>query len=150
MRRHDRQLANEEAYQLLLVGEYGVLSINGSEGAYGVPLNYVVDGQAVYFHCAMEGTKLNLIQANPYVSFCVVGKTQVMPEKFGTLYESVIVSGKAENVEGEEKQKALELFIQKYSPEYIAEGQDYIQKLFDRVKIIRLSIATITGKSRKH
>jgi len=33
--------------------------------------------------------------ANHGVSFCVVGETQLLPEKFFTRYESVVVSGNA-------------------------------------------------------
>lgn len=124
------------------------MSSADNEG-YGIPINYVFDNDKIYFHCAVEGTKLTYLRKNNKVSFCVVGATQVMPSKFGTLYNSAIASGKITDIEGDEKREALVLFIKKYSPEFMNEGIEYINKLYDRVKILKLSIDTITGKARK-
>src|SRR5689334_11917769 len=96
LRRKDRGLDEPEARELLERGEYGVLSSCGPDGQpYGIPLSYCVIGDAIYFHCALEGHKLENIVADSRVSFCVVGTTEVLPDKFSTRYESVIVSGRA-------------------------------------------------------
>jgi len=138
MRREDRQITNNEAIEILNKGEYGVLSMCTTDNqGYGVPLNYTFTDNALYF------------KINNKVSFCVVGKTQVIPAKFGTLYESALVSGSILDVEGAEKQDALMLFIEKYSPEYITEGKAYIESFYSRVHIIKLSIESISGKARK-
>lgn len=42
------------------------------------------------------------------------------------------------------------LIIKKYSSDFIEEGVEYINRLYERVKVLKLSIETITGKSRKH
>ncbi|HNW51500.1 MAG TPA: pyridoxamine 5'-phosphate oxidase family protein [Prolixibacteraceae bacterium] len=151
IRRKDRAISEIEAIQLLKDGEYGVLSMGtADQGGYGIPLNYVYDDGAIYFHCAPEGEKLNFLNTCNKVSFCVVGKTEVMPSKFGTLYESAIAFGEISELQGEEKQRALVLFIEKYSADYRNEGQAYLEKLFDRVKILKLSVNLVTGKARKH
>ena len=108
MRRQDRQITQQESIDILQKGEYGILSMctPANEG-YGVPLNYVFYGNNIYFHCAKEGSKLDYLRNNPKVSFCVVGETKVLPSQFGTLYESVIVSGHTSEVEGTEKLEAL-------------------------------------------
>ncbi|MFO8148864.1 MAG: pyridoxamine 5'-phosphate oxidase family protein [Trueperaceae bacterium] len=96
MRRSDRQLGDAEARDVLTRGAYGVLSTVGRGGEpYGVPLSYCVLGGAVYLHCAREGRKLDHLAREPRVSFCVVGATRVIPEEFGTLYESAVVEGVA-------------------------------------------------------
>ena len=97
----------------------------------------------------MEGQKLDHMNANPHVSFCVVGKTEVLPEKFGTKYESVILSGNAEEVFENTKQLALEGLLHKYSSSYIPAGMKYIDKLTDKTKVYQISITSITGKARK-
>jgi nitroimidazol reductase NimA-like FMN-containing flavoprotein (pyridoxamine 5'-phosphate oxidase superfamily) len=151
VRRRDRQTSEDEAIDLLTNGEFGVLSMCSTDSkGYGVPLNFVVDRDKIYFHCATEGTKLNNIRENNKVSFCVVGKTTVLPSKFGTLYSSVIVNGTIFEIEGDEKLQALILFLKKYSPDFIEEGKAYIEKQMDKVKILRLSIETISGKARKY
>src|SRR5512139_1817387 len=108
MRKKDRAVSEDEAKGILLKGEYGILSTVSPDGQpYGVPLNYSYTGDGIYFHCAVEGHKLENIQANNKVSFCVVGQTEVLPEKFSTKYESVIVFGEASEVTGDEKHKGL-------------------------------------------
>ncbi|MFL0197848.1 pyridoxamine 5'-phosphate oxidase family protein [Clostridium sp. WILCCON 0269] len=69
--------------EILINGEYGVLATNGEDGYnYATALNYVYINDKIYFHCATEGHKLDNIKVNNKVSFCVVGKTQVVPNKF--------------------------------------------------------------------
>ena len=72
-----------------------------------------------------------------------------MPEKFGTLYESVILSGKVEEVLDSEKQTGLEGLVAKYSPDFTDEGQDYIKKLWDRTKVFKVTISNLSGKARR-
>jgi len=150
MRRQEREITQPEAIEILQKGEYGVLSMcTPTNEGYGVPLNYTYYRNNLYFHCAREGSKLDYLRNNPNVSFCVVGKTTVLPSKFGTLYESVVASGKASEVEGQEKQEALQQLIEKYSGEYIPEGKEYITKLYEMVSVIKLSVEAVTGKARR-
>ena len=150
MRRQDRQISESEAIEILQKGEFGVLSMcTPDSGGYGIPLNYALKNKAIYFHCALEGSKLEYLRQNNRVSFCVIGRTNVLPSQFGTVYESAIASGVVTEVEGEEKHEALMLFLEKYSADYIQEGTEYMIKAFKRVKVIKLSIETITGKARK-
>jgi uncharacterized protein len=150
MRRQDRKITDSEAIDILNKEEYGILSMctTNNEG-YGIPLNFAVADRTIYFHCAVEGSKLDYLRNNNKASFCVVGETMVLPSKFGTIYESAIASGTVSEIEGEEKQVALMLLIEKYSSDFIPEGKDYISKLNERVKVLKLSIESITGKARK-
>ena len=151
IRRQDRVTSIEESADLLRKGEFGILSMCSTENeGYGIPISYVFDNDRIYFHCATEGTKLKYLRSNNKVSFCVVGETKIMPSKFGTLYNSAIVFGEIIEIEGEEKREALMLFLEKYSSDFMNEGIEYINKLYDRVQVLKLSIDTITGKSRKH
>jgi nitroimidazol reductase NimA-like FMN-containing flavoprotein (pyridoxamine 5'-phosphate oxidase superfamily) len=150
MRRQDRQISESEAIEILQKGEFGVLSMcTPDNSGYGIPLNYALKDKVIYFHCALEGSKVEYLRKNNRVSFCVIGRTNVLPSQFGTMYESAIASGVATEVEGEEKHEALMLFLEKYSADYIPEGTEYMIKAFKRVKVIKLSIETITGKARK-
>lgn len=150
MRRQDRQTSHDEAVDLMNKGEFGVLSMCSTDNeGYGIPLNYVFDQDKIYFHCATEGAKLKYLRNNNKVSFCAVGDTQVMPSKFGTLYHSAIAFGTIAEVEGDEKHEALLLIVKKYSAGFVEQGIAYIDKLQDKVKVLKLSIETITGKSRK-
>lgn len=150
LRRTDRGITETEARVLLERGEYGILSTCGSDGQpYGVPLSYCVMDNAIYFHCALEGHKLENIASKSRVSFCVVGATEVLPEKFSTRYESVIVSGQSAEVFGAEKQSALEGLVAKYSAGFCQEGLRYIASDSHTTRVIRLGIDAISGKARR-
>ena len=116
MRRKDRAVTEKEAIEILIKGEHGILSMCTPENeGYGIPLNYVLDNNQIYFHSAAAGSKLDYLRTNNKVSFCVVGNTTVIPSDFGTLYESAIVSGTTSEVDGNEKRDALIKIIEKYS-----------------------------------
>jgi hypothetical protein len=151
IRREDRRLDDAAAMALLKRGEYGILSTSDKHNRpYGIPVNYVVMEGSIFFHCATEGQKLENITANRGVSFCVVGRTELLPEKFSTRYESVVVSGNADVVDdGDLKKTALSALVAKYAPDHIAAGQAYIDKLMDQTAVVRVSIDHLAGKARK-
>jgi len=145
----ERGTGDPEARELLERGEYGVLSTCGADGPYGIPLSYCVMNDALYFHCAVEGRKLDNLAHDDRVSFCVVGATEVLAEQFATCYESVIISGRAVQVGAEEKQQALEGLLAKYSPAHIAAGLDYIASAWAKTKVFRVDVDAICGKARR-
>lgn len=150
MRRQDREMNNEEAVELLKKCQYGILSTVGVDGyAYGVPLSYVYLNNNIYFHSATLGYKLDNIKNNNRVSFCVVGEIEPVPEKFTTKYESVILFGKASEVNGDEKYSALMAILEKYAAKYMDKGKEYIKNAGDKVKIIKISIEYIMGKANR-
>ncbi|BBO68693.1 MFS transporter [Desulfosarcina alkanivorans] len=151
LRREDRRLDDAAAMALLKRGEYGILSTSDKNNRpYGIPVNYVVMAASIFFHCASEGRKLENITANRGVSFCVVGKTELIPEKFSTRYESVVVSGNAEAVDDRVlKKNALRALVAKYAPEHIVAGDAYIDKLMDRTTVVQVAIERMVGKARK-
>lgn len=150
MRRNDRAATDQEVRQLLASGEYGVLSTVDQEGQpYGVPLSYVYRDQGIYFHCALTGHKLDNMVANPRVSFCVVGKTRVLPDQFATEYESAIAFGSASEITGAERENALLWLLEKYSPEYLQEGKRYIGQQGSAIRVVKIAIEHLSGKARR-
>ena len=151
IRRQDRLLDQPEATELLRRGEYGILCMQRPEGGgYGVPLNYVWDeADAIYIHCAPEGRKLHCLRECDRVTFCIVGKTQVLPARFTTFYESILLDCRARTgLTAEERRRALDHLIGKYSPEYKTIGRQYVEKSFHRTEIIRLDILSWSGKCK--
>lgn len=151
-RRQDRLLPEPEAINLLKNGEYGYLSLVSEENkAYGIPISFVWNGvESIYFHCAPEGRKLRILSENDDVSFCVVGKTKVIPNQFTTEYQSIILSGKLKIVtEEKESMKALELLLDKYSPNDKTVGLKYSEKSYHRTRILRLDVEKWSGKQKK-
>ncbi|MFH1981029.1 MAG: pyridoxamine 5'-phosphate oxidase family protein [Pseudomonadota bacterium] len=151
IRRKDRVLETPLAQALLENGEYGVLSTCGGDGQpYGVPVNYAVMGTDIVIHCATAGHKVENIAENPKVSFTVVGKTELLPEKFATRYESVIAFGRASFIDDPNlKRDGLRALVAKYAADHIKAGDDYIETLIDKTRVIRVAVDRITGKARR-
>lgn len=150
IRRKDRAIDNETAHALLNNSTYGVLSTTDENNQpYGIPLSYAVIDEEIFIHCANEGHKLDNIMSNRKVSFCVVGKTELLPDKFSTRYESVIVFGTASIIKGDKKRTPLIALLAKYSPGHMERGRKYIDKLINKTVVIKVSIDHITGKARK-
>ncbi len=150
IRRKDREITESDARSLLKKTEYGVLSTVADDGKpYGVPLSFCVIDDCIYFHSAVEGQKIDNIEYNKSVSFCVVGDTKILPEEFSVKYESVIVFGEVEEVFNSEKQIALEELLRKYSPDFFEKGIKYIDDLRDKTRVFKISINQLTGKARK-
>ena len=152
IRRQDRLLPQEKAYDLLKKGEYGTLSMVSEEDTgYGIPINFVYDDKqgCIYFHCAMEGKKLRCLAKNNRVSFCIIGKTAVISNQFTTAYESVVVNGTMDiHLSDQERRYGLSLLLDKYCPNDKEIGLRYIEKSFHRTNVIRLNISSFSGKSK--
>ena len=150
VRRKDREIKREEALTILKKGEYGILSTAGEDNQpYGVPVSYCFIADCIYFHSAPEGHKIDNFRYNPKVSFCVVGNTCIIPPEFSTKYESVIVFGLLTEIFGDEKQKALEELLHKYSAEYFEAGLKEIDSHKDKTRVFKISLEEISGKARK-
>lgn len=148
MRRADKLKTNEETIAIMKDNSNGILSVNGDDGyPYGVPVSYVYEDGKIFFHCALTGHKLDAISRDPKVSFCVVGADNVAAEKFTTLYKSAICFGKARIVEADdEKQRILELFIRKYSADFMEGGLKYIKDQWDNCYVVEIEVEHMTGK----
>lgn len=150
MRKKNREIGEEDISEILKNGEYGVLATIGeNDYPYTTPLSYVYHNEVIYFHCAVEGNKLDNIKVNERVSFCVVGKTKVLQEKFSTEYESVIAFGRAYLTKAEEKREALIAIAKKYSPNFMTEGLQYIDRAIDETCVVKIEIDRLTGKARR-
>lgn len=149
MRRKRQQLSEEDCVKVLNRNTSGVLAVLGDNGyPYAVPLSYVFEGHAIYFHCAKSGHKLDAIKSQDKVSFCVIDEDSVVPEEYTTHFRSVIVFGRASIVENEdEMRKAIESIAIKYNPNDSKENRDMaIEKEYALLCIVRIEIEHMTGK----
>lgn len=150
LRRTDRGLSPAETRQLLERGEYGILSTVDNQGQpYGIPLSYAYRNDCIYFHCALSGHKLDNLAANQRICFSVVGRTELLPAKFATRYESALAFGQATEIVGEERLNALRWLVEKYSPDFQAEGEEYIAQQQHATRVIKITIDQLSGKARR-
>lgn len=149
MRRKNQELSSEETIAILDKATSGVLGVTGDSGyPYTVPLSYVYQDGKLFFHCAKTGHKIDGIRRNDRVSFCVIEKDEVVQNTFSTNYRSVIVFGRARFLtEDGERRRALECLLEKYSPDFLEEGQREIERDWDHVCLVEIQIERMTGKT---
>ncbi len=149
MGRKKQLLSEAETIEILQSCTSGVLALIGdNDYPYAVPLSYAYKDGKLFFHFAKAGHKIDSIVKNTKVSFCVIKTDDVIPRKLTTHFRSAIVFGRARILtEDSEKKYALECLVEKYSPDYLAEGQSEIERDWNRVCVAEVKIEHMTGKA---
>ena len=149
MRRKKQLLSEAETIEILQSCTSGVLAVTGdNDYPYAVPLSYAYKDGKLFFHFAKAGYKIDSIIRNNKVSFCVIKTDDVIQKTFTTHFRSVIVFGRARILtEDSEKKYALECLVEKYSPDYITEGQSEIKHEWKLVSVAEVQIEHMTGKA---
>ena len=149
MRRKERRISTEEAWKIVEESPYGVLTMLTEDGPYGVPLNMVRRGEALYFHCAVEGKKTDALRKNPGVSAVFVDSSEIDGPKLTTRYGCAMVFGEAEEVlDGVEKTDALRLLCLRFAPEHMDEFERSLGSI-PRTSIWKITVKHITGKANR-
>lgn len=114
MRRKDREVAGTAEIRKILDGcRTACVSMIDGDRPYVVPLSYGYDldgGRLVlYFHCAKQGRKVDVLKKNPKVCFTVFSEGEPVhadtPCNSGYYFSSVIGNGTAEFIEDTEEQR---------------------------------------------
>ena len=149
MRRFKQALSPEECKELLRNEKRGVLSVIGDNGfPYGLPINFYYDEEenAIYFHSAKEGHKIDAMKADDRVCFTVFEKGgELTDDDWSYKVKSVICFGRARELEGEEKKKSAWNFGMKYYPsaEVLEPEMD---EPFTRMRMTEIKIEHMSGK----
>jgi nitroimidazol reductase NimA-like FMN-containing flavoprotein (pyridoxamine 5'-phosphate oxidase superfamily) len=154
MRRTDREVSNTELIESIIsYSDVCRIAFADSNTPYIVVMNFGYSGgekPCLYFHCANEGRKLEMINKNSYVCFQMDTDHKIHGgEKgcdWGMNFSSVVGYGNISIVSDKEsRKKGLDQIMKKY-----AGDKDFIydEKVFDRTTILRLDITEMTGKKR--
>ena len=148
MRRLDLVLSQEEAIAIVDENQFAVLCLNDPAGRpYGLPMDYVRQGNSLYFHGSKEGRKVNSMKATPWACAVIIGENEIVPNKFGRKYKSVIVEGGIELIdEPEFKRQVMTWVVKRKSSDYFEKGLTVIEKMLDRVLVYKMNMETISGK----
>jgi uncharacterized protein len=119
MRRNEREIKDLEEIKAIIQGAQ-VCRIGFSEKdiPYIVPMDFGYKDDCLYFHCANEGKKLELIRQNNKVCFEMdidhhIVKSEGRPCEWSARYRSVIGFGKAFVIENlREKSTAMNIVME--------------------------------------
>ena len=104
--RKKQALSLAESIEVLKSAPRGVLSVVTEDGyPYGAPINhwYNEEDGKVYFHGGKKGHKIDALKQNNKVSFVCTDGGKPSEEGWWLVFRSVVVFGKVEFVEDEEK-----------------------------------------------
>jgi nitroimidazol reductase NimA-like FMN-containing flavoprotein (pyridoxamine 5'-phosphate oxidase superfamily) len=150
MRRKDKEITDPEIIRSILQeAEICRLGLVDNNEAYIVPVNFAYHDQNIYIHTARNGRKMELMKANPKISFEVEAHASIVsgpnPCDWTARYRSIMGRGIAiidENTEN--KKTALDLIMKKYGWNY---GElMYDESLLSRMCVVVIKIHAITGK----
>lgn len=155
MRRNDREITDiNEIYAMLCRCTTINLGINAEDYPYVIPMTFgcsMENGKiTVYFHCAGEGRKWDLLHKDPRV--CVEAHVYERVETVGTdditaKYDSVMGFGKVQFIEDQkEKVNAIKVMLEHYD----SSGFPVTScKGLSRVEVCKTELEQVSGKRNK-
>jgi nitroimidazol reductase NimA-like FMN-containing flavoprotein (pyridoxamine 5'-phosphate oxidase superfamily) len=152
LRRSEKALDDPKEMEQVLssVRIMTVACCSGNE-PYLFTVDFAWDPQAreLWFHCATEGRKIKILQANPRVCATVVEDRGYVDGECDHAYRSLVLEGKACVVTDlSEKRRALELLARKHErqPEAILARFAGNDEAVRKVAIVRISVESTSGK----
>lgn len=150
MRRKDREITDfNEIINIIKKCDVCRIALNDKDFPYIVPLNFGLDIQGkevyLYFHCAMEGKKLDLIAKDNRVTFemdCDHNFILYEERMSCTMgYESVI-----ETVPDENKYESLKILMRQYHAEDFKFNTDMMRV----TTVLKMTVIDMVGKRRNN
>lgn len=156
MRKKSREMDASWALEVMDKAPYITVSMTDASGMpYVVPLSLArTDESTFYFHCAIEGKKLDILRTNPCVCLSAVSKCKptVGPKdgSFTLEFKSAIAFGKAEVVEDkEEKREALRAICQRFLPKHMDAFDAAVGRSMERTAVVRITLTEPPVGKRK-
>lgn len=152
MRRKDREIQDRARVAEIIRGcQVCRLGLAKDNAPYVVPVSFGYDGQAIFFHTAREGKKVDYIRANHAVCFEFEHNVQLVtdaasPCDWSFHYESVIGYGRIhELVDVGDKTAGMDQIMAQYSGREWKYGPGRL----DAIRVWKIEIETMTGKQSK-
>lgn len=156
MRKKSREMDAAWALEVMDKAPYMTVSMTDLNGMpYAVPLSLArTDEQTFYFHCAMEGKKLDILRINPQVCLTAVSKCKptVGPKdgSFTLEFKSAMAFGRAEIVTDDtEKRAALRAICQRFLPGHMDAFEAAVERSMSRTAIVRITLTEPPVGKRK-
>jgi uncharacterized protein len=152
MRRKEREIRGiAEMESIISQSDVCRIALADSNIPYIITMNFGYTGEPgrrLFFHCAPEGRKIEMIRRNNYVCFEFDTDHKIHEGKgpcdYGMSYRSVVGYGRISIITGEdEKIKGLDCIMSHYTGR---SGFSYDRENLGRMLVLRLDIAEMTGK----
>lgn len=147
LKREAQELSRDAVDDILASEQWGVLSLIGDGGyPYGVPVNYAYCDGKIYFHGASYGHKYDAMKENERLCFTVVSDDEIVEKEYTTAYASVIVFGRVQRLEGEERREAFIKMTDGLAPRIPHEINVETVNSCTSAAVFSITIEHVTGK----
>lgn len=141
-----------EIQQILSNGKYSVIAMCRDNEPYIVTLSYGydLDQNALYFHCSLQGLKLDFIRSNPLVCATVIEDGGYVENECEHIFRTAVFWGKMSVVTIlEEKKHGMKILLNhlESSPGTIQRLQQKSDEAYSRMEILKLEITQIHAKA---
>ena len=174
MRRKDREMDQNFAKEVIDRSQFGVLACVTPTGSpYAVPLSLARNGENLFFHSALKGSKVDYLADGQEVALTFVSHVHVpelfTPEElagmlndpeagailgskvFTTEFESACARGRVyELTDPTEKVFGLRCICEKFTPDKMAFFEGTVEGALKITKVYEIRIESLTGKRKRY
>jgi hypothetical protein len=149
MRRKDKEITDKDLInQIIAKAQVCRLGLSNHNKPYIVPISYGFDGTYIYFHTAVEGTKIDYISINPHICFELEHDVKIIMNdslacKWTQSFYSVIGFGTVQEItDHQHKIKAFNQIMMHYS----GKEWDFDEGMLNKTRLWKITIEQLTGK----
>lgn len=150
MRRAKNQTSEVEAWAIFDKSSYATIGLLTPEGdPYCVVVSPARIENRVYFHCALDGKKLDCIRNHAHVCLSTVKQIDIVEAIYTVNYESCIIEGNAYIVTDEQERIAgLRVICERFAPTNMNHFDTAVEKSMAFTCIVAIDVESITGKKK--
>ncbi len=151
--RPDREITQKDEIEAILKnGKFCSIALCNENKPYIVTLSYgyTQEKNALYFHCARQGLKLDFISKNPEVCATIIEDGGYVMKECAHNYKTVVFWGTLQVVSNEEEKNLGMRVLLKHLEKENTVVEEKIQKAirqFTNMEILRLDIQEIHAKA---
>ncbi len=154
MRRKDREINDVEGIKDILdLCKTACIAMIDGDMPYVIPLSYGYEMEenrfVLYFHCAKEGRKIDILKRNPEVCFTIFSEGEPIfvetPCNSGYYYSSIVGNGVVEFIDDSvERRHALSKMFAHQSGRTV----EFTEEQADSVCVFQIVVKDYTGKRK--
>lgn len=152
LRRIDKAIkSQDEIKEILKEAEFITLALCDGDEPYAIAMNfgYSEKDNALFFHCAKKGRKIDILKKNPKVCGTIIDDIGYQDGDCSHNYRSLTIFGKISFItENQDKYDALDVMYEhlESNPTTFKMNAKVNDKALDNIHILKFEIEHITGK----
>ncbi|WP_437891382.1 pyridoxamine 5'-phosphate oxidase family protein [Phytobacter sp. V91] len=148
MRRDEREITDPAGIDAILTQERVMyIALSSDDMPFVLPVFYVWNGTALYFHSARAGSKIEIMKKNPAICFAISHYGGVVEDELACNYEArhrtVIGTGQVQFVQDDAEKIAM---LHQLMARFSHKSFTFPAANLKATQVIRIDIASMKGK----